>query len=456
MLSLRALRIRLAVRCGRGRVRHFLAEPNASVLPIVALCTLMLLGAVGLAVDATRLMMMHAKLQSAIDAAGLSAAARYSTKDVSAQATKFAGANFLDASIGATLGEVTATPSADEQIITIKATASAPTTFMKLFGIDTLSTGAASEITRAGEGGIELSLVLDVTGSMADDNKIGSLKTAANTLLDVLYGDKTTDDLLHIGIVPFSESVNIGTGHTAWMKSTTSAWKGCAEARFSGYDLKDDAPTSTKTDTLFDPADKSGLNCPPIVTPLTSTKSTLSNAISKLSPAGATHIAHGAAWGWYMLSPKWRGQWGGTMGTTLPLDSGTKGMTKAMIIMTDGDNTYNIDTSYGPLYCAAYSGNTCTTYKTDSRLNVTAAANKFVDAAATVLDSKLATICTKIKDAGITVYTVSLGEVANDTKKLLEGCATQKAYYFPSPSGSELKTAFAQIGDSLSQLRVSR
>jgi hypothetical protein len=264
--------------------------------------------------------------------------------------------------------------------------------------------------------------------------------------------------LLHIGIIPFSESVNIGTTHKAWMKSTGSAWKGCVEARFGGYDVNDDAPSISQNNSLFDPSDKNALNCPPMVTPLTSDKATLKGAISKLTPSGSTHIAMGAAWGWYMLSPKWQGIWGGSMGSTLPLASGTKGMTKAMVIMTDGDNTWETDTSYGPISCAATTSfGWCTTYKTDSRLNASGTTeSKLASAAETALDARLTNVCMQIKNAGITIYTVSLGNVASSTGALLQACASQKSYYFPSSNGAALNTAFAKIGDSLSQLRVSR
>lgn len=436
----------------------FVKDERGSVLPLVAICMMALVATIGLAMDGSRMFLMHSKLQGAVDAAGLSAAAHYSTSNVSAQARKFTEANFLAASIGARIDSVVATPSADEQIITIVAEASAPATFMRVFGREMLSATARTEITRAGKGGIELSLVLDVTGSMSSNNKIGSLKTASNNLLDILFGNDATDDLLHIGIIPFSESVNIGTSHPLWMKSITPSWKGCVEARFSSYDIKDDPPSITMRDTLFDPADKSDLNCPPAVTPLTSVKATLKTAVSKLTPSGSTHIAMGAAWGWYMLSPKWQGKWGGTMGSTLPLASGTKGMTKAMVIMTDGDNTWETDTSYGPISCGTTNpAGKCTTYKTDGRLNVSATnENKIAAPAEVALNERLTSVCTQIKNAGITIYTVSLGTVAKETGKRLESCASQSSYYFASATGSALTEAFAKIGDSLSQLRVSR
>lgn len=63
---------------------------------------------------------------------------------------------------------------------------------------------------------------------------------------------------------------------------------------------------------------------------MTSTKSTLTTAIVAMKAVSQTHINPGAVWGWRMLSPKWRGLWGGDISTySLPLDYNTKGMTKA-------------------------------------------------------------------------------------------------------------------------------
>jgi len=45
-------------------------------------------------------------------------------------------------------------------------------------------------------------------------NGLTALKSAANSLLDTLFGDKTTAENLYVGIVPFSQTVNVGTSHT--------------------------------------------------------------------------------------------------------------------------------------------------------------------------------------------------------------------------------------------------
>lgn len=94
-------------------------------------------------------------------------------------------------------------------------------------GFANLSMTSSTEITRRGSGPIELALVLDVTGSMADEiddvAKIESLRDASDALLDVLYGDEddATSDYVRTSVIPFNAYVNAGAavddnGNAEW------------------------------------------------------------------------------------------------------------------------------------------------------------------------------------------------------------------------------------------------
>lgn len=181
-------------------------------------------------------------------------------------------------------------------------------------------------------------------------------------------------------------------------------------------------------------------NCPADVTRLTPQKSTVKTAIASMKAVGNTHINFGAVWGWRMLSPKWRGIWGGDMSTyNLPLDYNTPHMSKAAVIMTDGENTMSssVYTAYGWL--------------SDRKLGTN---NSSV--AVTQLNNRLSSVCTSMKNAGIIVYTIAFNGPDANTQKLMRTCATQDAFYFNSPTSAALQLAFKQIGDSLSNLRVSK
>ncbi|WP_025660845.1 Tad domain-containing protein [Rhizobium sp. IBUN] len=453
-------------------ISRFRKAEEGAVLPFVGIVSLALIGATGFGIDAARLMLLHSSLQRAIDAGALSTVAKLDTATIDVELRKFAVANFNDGEIGGTLDSLTWTISSDNKTLTVKASASAPATLMKILGVQTISTSAESVIERS-TNGLELALVLDNTGSMKG-TPLTSLKSAANTLVNTLYGNDAVAKNLYVGIVPFSQSVNVGTSHTSWMKSGSIAaldwggtsWGGCVEAQsVKADDISDTVPSSKPITPYYWPdgtdtnnwisVDQNGkktyaknlgtslgpnMNCPAEVTRLTPKKATVVAAISAMKAVGNTHINFGAVWGWRMLSPKWRGLWGGDMATyNLPLDYYTKNMNKAAVIMTDGENTMTekVYTAYGWL--------------ADKKLGT---ADK--DAAVTELNDRLATVCTAMKNSGIIIYTIAFNGPDETTQKLLSSCASQNAFYFNSPTTAALQSAFKQIADSLSNLRVSK
>jgi hypothetical protein len=174
---------------------------------------------------------------------------------------------------------------------------------------------------------------------------------------------------------------------------------------------------------------------------MTNSSSTLITAINAMTAQGDTEINQGMFWGWAMLSPRWQGLWGGTMGANgLPLAYGTPGMAKAVILMTDGYNTID-NLAHGAYWFLEND-------LTGSTNGTTAVSD---------LDSKTLQICNAMKAKGIYIYTIALGtETDADSLALLQNCATAPNYYFNSPSTSQLQGIFNTIGDSLSNLRVSQ
>jgi len=512
-------------------LRRLLTAREGSVFIIVGAAIFMLVGAVGVAVDVGRGQMAQTKLQNALDAAGLAAGASVNSQDLEAEVMKYLTINFTQGTLGATITDVNPVLSSDGTLLTVTASATMPTSVMKVFGHETMELQAETEVTRT-QKGMELAMVLDITGSMAG-SKLTALQTASNDLLEIVFGSgNTTAENLWVGIVPFSMGVNVGPSRTNWLNAAaytaldwgTTSWRGCTEARWTtGNDMTDATPgeeaflpyywaddannnwMNTSTTTLCGPTSSNSCRCTVAtggytggtyacgstvsgktttriycnnqtssssrrcyrdvtpssysisnsqgpntycptsqVTPLTNQRATLQTAISNLSAVGGTHIPIGAVWGWRLLSPKWRGLWGGVMdANSLPLDYDTDLMIKAVILMTDGENTmYNsADGAYG--YTSQnHVGMTSTPY-TDTK-------------AAAQLDTKLSQICTNMKQQGIVVYTVVFDLNSTSVDNLMRNCATQPDYYFNSPDAASLRQAFRTIGDSLANLRISR
>ena len=514
----------------RQFIRDFLRDREGNVILIFALSSLAVVGAVGVAVDAGRSEMVQAKLQNAVDSASLAAGASASTADLTAVATKYVTVNFSQGNLGATLGPVTATLSTDKKIVTVSATATLDTSVMKVFGRNTVNLAATSQVTRANKG-MELLLVLDNTGSMnspvnssdSSVTKIAALRTAvagSGGLLDILYGStgstpNNTVPNLWVGIVPFSQAVNIGTG-TNWVNSNSydwghpaQPWEGCVMARVPD-DSTDDVPATMKFDAYYATttglittptsgsgvagtcASNNGINswkctvttgsgsskknvltydysqsgqgdvkgpntlCPQQVQPMVAEKNTLVTEVNSLTAAGSTMINTGMAWGYRMLSPNWRGLWGGEMNTNnLPLNYNTPLMNKVVVLMTDGMNSFSSGnfTNYG--------------FLSDNQLGTTKSMNNgyaYNGSAEQALDNRTLAICNTLKANGVIIYTIGFGQDDSNNFSsptsvngpLLKACASSEAYYFLAPTNAQLQTAFAAIGDSLANLRISQ
>lgn len=524
-------------------IRNFLRASEGNVVLIFALAALAVVGSVGVAVDAGRSEMVQGKLQNAVDAASLAAGASASTANLTAVATKYVTVNFSQGNLGATLGTVTATPSADNMTVTVSATATLNTSMMKIFGDNVVNLAATSQVTRANKG-MELLLVLDNTGSMnspvnssnSSISKLSAVQTSiAGTggLLDIVYGstggvaNKTVPNLF-VGVVPFSQAVNIGTGYTSWMstntydwgKSPVQAWTGCVTARPAPYDMSDDVPATSKfgdyyfatTGTVSTPTSGTGVSgsCSDTSTttnpnlndwkctvksgsknvltydyatganlgvakgpnalcvtqpvlPMVQEKALVQTEVNGMKAAGSTFINTGMAWGYRMLSPNWRGLWGGEMNTNnLPLNYNTPLMNKVVVLMTDGMSQFlpGNSTSYGQLSEGQLNGVTKSIYGSTSA-NTYA---PYATSAEKVMDDRMLALCTNLKANGVIIYTIGFGQTDDDDPSnptsvngpLLKSCATSEAYYFLAPTNAQLQTAFAAIGDSLANLRISQ
>jgi len=486
---------------GRGG-SGFLRAQHGSALPIVALGAMMLIGATGTAVDMGRMQIVQSRMQNALDATGLAVGSEISTINLPGETSKYFYANFPATYLGTTVTALTATPNSDNTVINLTAAGTVPTSFMQLFGISTMPISAATEITRQSKG-MELVLVLDGTGTMNDAigggaTKISALRAAANSLVNILYGSKTSIDNLWIGIVPFAQAVNVGNSHTDWVTADSYnyapvTWDGCVEAReTNGRDITEDPPsvakfpryfsacvsysaswtnawygnnTSTGNPNYSNCSKSTGWQyrtplsnttrspnqyCPLPVTRMTRTKSDITAAINLLQAgAGDTHINLGMVWGWRMLSQQWQDKWGGDMDTyNLPLNYDTPLMTKVALLLSDGDNHYipNNYTAYGTL--------------SQSRLGTNKSyygGYAYAGSAEEELDERTLAVCNSMKAKHILIYTIALGTSISSTgKNLLKNCATKTEYYFESPDNATLQTAFKTIGDSLANLRISK
>jgi hypothetical protein len=218
------------------------------------------------------------------------------------------------------------------------------------------------------------------------------------------------------------------------------------------------------------------LGCGPAITPLVASKTTVQAAIDEMAPwhRGGTMANLGLAWGWRVLSPRWRNLWDGDLPAELPLDYDEPNMEKVVILLTDGNNEWydypgiewttegqkhytgipganKYPGSYG--FSNTWPGADYTAY---GRLNEGRLGTTNKTTANAILDDRMLDMCQTMKGQDIIIYTLTFGGSPNAaTQQLYRDCATEPDMYFHAPSNSELQQAFVQIADELSALRIA-
>ena len=505
-------------------IKRFTISRRGVVAVIFALAAVPIIMAIGGALDYGNAHILKSRLAEALDKAALAVGATSLSDKKAIEQTldAYFKANFDDQGIGRKLSITT---NISESTISLSATGQVDTAFLSIIGVNELTVKVETEVVRETTG-LEVALVLDNTGSMQSNNRIGALRIAAAELVDILFQGQETPDKVKIGLVPFVTTVNIGKdkekdfvripGHDY---PDDEPWKGCVEARPSPHDVQDSfspgnsesgewdpyywesepldvegtqifentcintwwrpktpinppipvavptpLPTGRAGDTfaghanadtppnfIIDttPPTTKGPNqaCPDPIIPLTNKRSVLKTAILAMQPwSGNGTMAHlGAVWGWRVLSP--------SVPFTEGSPTGTEGNKKAIIILTDGRNL--ISGASGA--CRQFVNNKYTSqytgygYLSENRLGTTNSG-----AANTALNNKLTTVCENIKNAGITIYTITFELDDITTQNLFRNCASKDDNYFPSANSETLKESFRAIGAQLNSLRISK
>lgn len=214
------------------------------------------------AIDAVRIWLEQARLQTALDAAALTAARDMDSPDMHKNTRAVLAANNVNAK------NITVTPSADRNKVTVSASVGVVPTVARIAGLagwgeiemPSVNIVRSADADRT-MSGIELALAFDITLSMvANDgssgkNRIQSARDAALRMLTILYGDnpdKPTDNKkylnnLFISVTPFNVAVNYGKENSHFLDAppplsgsseypvswtgTVTGWGGCAEMR---------------------------------------------------------------------------------------------------------------------------------------------------------------------------------------------------------------------------------
>ncbi|MCH4025517.1 MAG: pilus assembly protein TadG-related protein [Acetobacter fabarum] len=233
---------------------------------VVGIVMFAMVASVAMGIDFSRTYLTRVRLQTAIDAAALTAGREVKASTRDADATLVFWQNFAVNHVAngiGPLGSQTPGPKitfVDASTLNISATAYVPMVFAKIFGWNQIPVVAQAQVVAAG-GGLEVALVLDNTNSLGSDG-ILALRTGATNLVETVYGDSTTTTTTWVSVVPFGGEVNIGNSHTDWLDSSSNistlkygknGWGGCVFARYASDGTADMSENPPVSSYLFKP-----------------------------------------------------------------------------------------------------------------------------------------------------------------------------------------------------------
>lgn len=398
-------------------IRRFAISRDGAILPLFALMLLTLLISIGLAIDMARGTRLSVDAGGDLDAAALAAAKSLRLEDPDDAellnlAKEYFDANFSEVSL--TAREITAKVDRINHGVTLIADLAIPTSIGGIVGIDTIQVRKSAQAVYDVRD-VEVSMMLDVSGSMAG-TKIADLRAAAGELVDILLDANAKGSEHKVAIVPFATAVNagsyasvIGTRFDSRGRAYPGANTTCMSDR-SGSNAFNDA------DPRLGRFNMRASVCPQApVLPLTKNRDALKDRISRLRADGMTAGHLGIAWAWYLLSPNWSTLW---PADSQPVAYSESEVQKVAILMTDGMFNQTYESANG-------------SSETQAR-----------------------TLCTNMKQAGLTIFTVGFQAPA-EVLPILQHCATSQQHFFDARSGDELRQTFRSIAERLNGLRLA-
>ncbi len=176
---------------------------------------------VGMAVDYSRVVYARTALQAVVDSTTLAVTSpKYDTQgEVQTAAEQIFSAQLRE-KYGLELPtEIKTELAPDGKSVTVNATSKVATTLLAAVGFNYSEVGARAKGLRGLDNSVEVALVLDTTGSMLANNKLPTLKTSANLMVDILTADSNK---VKFAVVPFANYVNVGLSNrgAAWLSGS--------------------------------------------------------------------------------------------------------------------------------------------------------------------------------------------------------------------------------------------
>ncbi len=414
------------------KLAAFKREKRGNIAIIFGFAAVPLMLGAGIAVDYARGVTAKNVMQSAADAAALSAASMTdaSQADRIAMAQSVFDANFKTFK-GVNAGNLNVTFPGDGVRVTYDA--SVDTVLMKLAGIQNIPLHTETEVSLPSARKAEIALVLDYSGSMDrylnGEKKYITMKNAAKRLVSEIADSPAASDI-KIGLVPFSHHVYTTLpGEYVIGGTKGTSWTGCTYDRKAPHNVTDTTPISSNDNTKwgnikskwkFDQYGCNGyVNNSLYVQPLTTNTDSIQQQLDDMTPYEWTNVALGMSYGWHLLSPN------------APFDQGADyndGETlKAIVLLTDGAQTALSWGTNGKQTKENGEKNLKTTCESIKAINTDPDNPNFI----------IITVAFDLDDAG--------------TVNRLRNCATDDEHFYEAEDNSQLSSAFDAITKQISK-----
>jgi Flp pilus assembly protein TadG len=412
-----------------SNINRLQSDERGSIAIIFGLTSFVLFWCIGFAIDGGRAYAVNTRLVRAIDSAALAGARGMRINNLSNSETETLTREFFKVNFeagGGDFSQIQGTPDVkldrDKGSVELNVVAFVPTTFAGIGGLDKMTINKSS-VAIFTQKDLEISLQLDLTGSMREDDgtgtmKIEALKSATASFIEILLPDVSTGQKVRIGLAPFDAGVNAGPYLNDVDGKRPSSQKCTYERKSPSNQTTDNLPLGS--DALLIAEDVNRKFCPDAeVIAMTDNKSTLKNAVKNYTYGDYTAGHLGTAWAYYLLSPNWSSIWPNASKPTAYNDNNSK---KIAVLMTDGKyNTVN------------------------SNPGNDAASRKFAK-----------DTCAAMKLDGITIYTIGFKLDDVDAKATMQACASDPAKALLAENGAQLTGVFNSIANQITSLRLSQ
>ena len=443
-----------------GPLRNFRDNESGGITIFVILLFLIMVVGGGMAVDFMRQETMRADLQNALDRGVLAAASFKQGNDPEQIVQDYLDSrSFRDYTYDL---NVNSQLSLNSRLVTADASVRINTFFLKIIGINQLS-AVAHGVAKEAITNVEISLVLDVSGSMGRNGKMTKLQNAAREFVDTVLTD-TTRDKTTISVVPYSAQVNPGAALAS--KYNVNIWQNydyCLAIPASDYYTTELLPTTQYDQEQHWRWRSCHYWCPTSdrqILPFSNNNTELKDMISDLYGQGNTSSYMGMKWGVALLDPETQPVVAGLIGEGVvdpsfanrpgpyadPSAPNSDDTLKVVILMTDGVNTTHkrVKDWYYDRHSPAYWHNRSISYNSNKLETVVNWREG---------DRRLDHICTAAKDAGIVIYTIGFEVAGTAAEGKMRNCATSPNNAF-LVEGVEISDAFRVIANDIDQLKL--